>query len=112
MNAPVLSHLLTLENHDVAPDGAGGFVQDWRVLGELWGEIKPRSGRRTRGETGPMSASRVQITVRACPIGHPARPVAGQRFRHGNRRFRIDAVNDLEPAGVYVVCDAIEELAA
>ncbi len=111
MTRPTLNRKLALEAIQRTSDGAGGFVETWQQLGNLWGEVRPRSGRLTEGETGAVSVTGFKITVRGAPEGQSARPVAGQRFRMGNRSFRIEAVTEVEPKGFYLNCQCEEELA-
>ncbi len=73
MTPPVLNRGLVLEAPVSVPDGAGGQITTWSALGTLWGELKPRSGRETNGEAGPLSTARYRITVRAAPPGQTRR---------------------------------------
>jgi len=59
-----------------------------------------------------LSTVPYRITVRAAPVGAPSRPKPEQRFRDGERVFRIQAVTEDEEAGTYLVCFAREEVAA
>ncbi|WP_440486719.1 phage head completion protein, partial [Salipiger bermudensis] len=52
------------------------------------------------------------ITVRGAPLGASNRPLPGQRFRQQTRLFRIVAVTEAEPGGLYLTCEAREEVAA
>ncbi|MGH1413266.1 MAG: phage head closure protein [Pelagimonas sp.] len=106
-----LNRQLSLEAMQRTSDGAGGFVETWQQLGTLWGEVRPRTGRLAEGEAGAVSVTGFRITVRGAPEGHSGRPVAGQRFRLGNRRFRIEAVTEVEPKGFYLNCHCEEEVA-
>ncbi|WP_417721212.1 head-tail adaptor protein [Salipiger sp.] len=112
MKRPNLNRILWLETILPTPDGAGGVVETWHKLGTLWAEITPRSGREITGEAGPLAVGTFRITVRAAPSGASNRPVAGQRFRLGDRMFSILAVSESDPAGMYLACDAREEVAA
>ncbi|MDU8911070.1 head-tail adaptor protein [Aestuariicoccus sp. MJ-SS9] len=112
MSAPQLNHRLVLETRVLAPDGAGGFSESWQALGTLWAQIRPRAGRDANGTAGVLSVAGFKIVVRGAPQGHSGRPVAGQRFRHGARFFRILAVTEREPDGTYLICTAEEEIAA
>ncbi|GGA02521.1 MAG: head-tail adaptor protein [Rhodobacteraceae bacterium] len=112
MRAPLLNRALVLEAPMTSSDGAGGLVETWTALGTLWGEIRPRTGRETQGEAGPVAVGRFRITVRGAPQGATSRPVPGQRFRVGARLFRVLAVTEREPGGMYLVCETREEVAA
>lgn len=111
MTPPVLNRGLVLEAPVSVPDGAGGQITTWSALGTLWGELKPRSGRETNGEAGPLSTARYRITVRAAPPGQTRRPEPGQRMLLGSRRFRILAVTEADTRGRYLSCLAEEEVA-
>lgn len=109
---PHLSRRLTLEGRTSVPDGAGGFEQSWSSLGVLWAQVVTRSGREARGNNGPVATVGYKITVRAAPVGSPARPRPEQRFRDGNRIFAIHAVTEDDAAGLYLLCYAVEEVQA
>lgn len=95
-----------------SPDGAGGYSESWVALGELWAEVKSRTGRE-RDEAGtPVSAVSYRIVVRAAPVGAPSRPKSEQRFRDGTRLFVIQAVTETDAEGRFLTCFADEEVAA
>lgn len=106
-----LTRCMSLEAAQRAADGAGGFTETWQKLGTLWAEIKPRSGRLSKGETDALSVTAYKITVRASPIGKQSRPAPGQRFRMSDRVFRIESVTEYEPRGLYLICQCEEEQA-
>ncbi|PSL20576.1 head-tail adaptor protein [Shimia abyssi] len=107
-----LSRQLVLEQRETVPDGMGGSSESWSALGTLWAGVEGRSGRVRRVGDTEMASVGFRITVRGAPYGAPSRPVAGQRFREGQRVFRIDAVSEADPQGRYLICFAKEELAA
>ncbi|RFU13188.1 head-tail adaptor protein [Rhodobacteraceae bacterium W635] len=102
---PNLSRRLLLEGPVRVADGAGGYTEGWAPLGQVWGEVKPRTGRDAAG----LSRMGVKITVRAAPQGAPSRPTPSQRFRDGARLFHIDAVTESDPGGRFLICYATEE---
>ncbi|MEM1428774.1 MAG: head-tail adaptor protein [Pseudomonadota bacterium] len=106
---PVLSRRLTLEARERIPDGAGGFVEAWVPLGDLWAELKPSRGREADRDLIAASTVPWAITVRAVPVGRLARPRPDQRFREGLRAFRIVAVAETDRAGRFLTCQALEE---
>lgn len=112
MSAPRMNRVLALEDPVTAPDGAGGFAQNWTVLGHIWADVQFRSGRETQigGAAGSLTAYR--ITVRGTPVGTAMRPRAGQRFREGARLFRILSVGEKDAEGRFLTCIAQEEAAA
>jgi head-tail adaptor len=111
MSRVSLNRRLVLEAAERVADGAGGFGETWIALGTLWADVAPRSGRVANGQTGAVSVTGFRITVRAAPSGHSGRPRAGQRLVMGERVFRIEAVTEVEPRGLYLACHCEEELA-
>lgn len=112
MNAPKLNRVLSLEERNRVPDGAGGFSETWQPIGLIWAQVKAGTGREAGREFVTMSRVPYRITVRAAPFGAPSRPKADQRFRDGTRIFSILAVTDADPDGRFLVCNAVEEEAA
>lgn len=110
MSAPVLNRPLLLEALTRAPDGAGGFTENWAALGTIWAEIRPGSGRDAAGQEVVLAATGLRIIVRGAPQGAPSRPVAGQRFRDGGRVFPILAVTETDGSGHWLVCFVREEV--
>ncbi|MFQ6548829.1 head-tail adaptor protein [Aestuariibius sp. 2305UL40-4] len=106
--SPHLNRALVLEAPVETPDGAGGFIGGWEVLGTLWAELAPGRGRRAAGVEVAVSKVPYRITVRGAPSGARSRPVAGQRFRDGSRVFHVLAVSERDPGGRYLVCTAEE----
>lgn len=104
-----LKRELVLEAEVAAPDGAGGLVRGWAVVGRLWAEVAPGSGALAAGEEVPLARQPLRITVRGAAVGAPSRPVPGQRFRDGARVYAILAVTERDPDGRYLVCAAREE---
>lgn len=112
MTLPKLNRILVLEAAERISDGAGGYDETWVAQGELWADVRLRSGRETTGEGGALSSTGYRVIVRAAPYGAPSRPVAGQRFRDGSRIFNIHAVGETGGDGKYLTCFAEEEVAA
>jgi head-tail adaptor len=112
MSAPQLTQLLTLETATRVPDGAGGFTSQWNAVCTHWAEITSGAGRMTAGEEVFVSQVPYRITLRAAPVGQPARPRPDQRLRLGARIFTILAVAERDAAGRYLVCFAREEVPA
>ena len=109
MSAPDLSRPLLLEGVQQVADGAGGFVEAWVTLGQVWAEVKAGGGRDAAGQEVVLTSVPYRITLRGRPVGAPSRPVAGQRFRDGARIFAILAVSEADAAGRYLTCAAQEE---
>ncbi len=102
---PNLSRKLLLEGPVRVADGAGGFSESWTPLGTIWAEVLPRTGR----DTGDLARMGHKITVRSAPQGAPSRPQPTQRFRDGDRIFRIDAVTEADAETRYLLCFTTEE---
>ena len=112
MSAPHLNRKLVLEAPQRVADGAGGYSENWIVLGEHWAEVRARTGRE-RAEAGvPVSAVSYRIVVRGAPYGSASRPMPEQRFRDGARLFLIQAVAERDPEGRFLTCFADEEVVA
>jgi len=107
---PILNRKLILEAPERLADGAGGYSVTWVALGELWAEIKPGTGRERAAEVMTVSTIPFRITVRAAPEGAARRPTPDQRFRAGNRIFRILAVTESDASARFLVCFAQEEV--
>ena len=110
--APVLNRKLVLEAPVRTPDGAGGFGRNWMVLGTLWAQVDGRTGRGITIGPHEIGSVPVRITVRGAPAGAPSRPEPDQRFRDGTRSYAIQAVTEADPEGRYLICYAIEGVAA
>ncbi len=112
MTRPKLNRMMVLERPERVPDGAGGFIQTWIAMGELWCALRARSGRETRGQEISLSRTGFRILVRAAPHGAPSRPEPEQRLRDGARIFRIRSVAEYDQAGRYLACFVDEEVVA
>lgn len=111
MKAPQLNRRLALEDAIRVPDDAGGFTTVWQTLGIHWAQVTPGTGREKAAHNLPRSHVPLRITVRSAPIGAPSRPQAGQRFREGDRFFKINAVTERDQQGQFLTCHAHEEVA-
>ncbi|WP_045389165.1 head-tail adaptor protein [Falsirhodobacter sp. alg1] len=103
-----LTRRLVLERSVSAPDGAGGVRRDWSSLGVLWADVRPGSPREVSGVEAVTPVISLKVTVRAAAPGAPSRPVAGQRFRDGDRILRIIAVVDAGER--YLTCHCQEDI--
>jgi len=106
---PILNRKLELDTVYRTRDNAGGYTETWSNLGTMWGAVKPGTGRETELSGLTLSSVPCKITVRAAPQGAPSRPVAGQRFREGERIFQILAVSEADPEGRFLNCFAEEK---
>jgi len=107
-----LNRRLVLEMPARVPDGAGGFAESWMQLGVLWADVQARTGREAAGVAAPVSRVAYKIIVRAAPALSQARPQPNQRFREGERFYRILAVAEDDVDGRYLMCTAQEETVA
>ncbi|MBV1903360.1 MAG: head-tail adaptor protein [Marinosulfonomonas sp.] len=112
MSGVHLNRKLVLEAPVRIADGAGGHSETWQVQGTLWAQIKAGTGRESAGQFLTVSSVPYKIIVRAAPDGAPSRPKPEQRFREGNRVFRILAVSEFDAAAHYLTCHAREEVSA
>ena len=106
-----LARRLVLEAPVRTSDEAGGIIENWIALGVHWADVRLRSGRETAMAIGRGSEADYRIVVRAAPHGAASRPLPGQRFVEGVRRFLIEAVGDSDPKNRYLTCFAREEVA-
>ncbi len=107
-----LSRKLVLEEAQRLPDGAGGHVKTWVVLGTLWADVQAGTGGERYAEFVTLSKVAYRIIVRGAPQGAPSRPKPEQRFRDGVRVFRILAVTEADPEAHFLTCFAQEEVGA
>lgn len=107
-----LNRKLVLEAPARVADGTGGYTESWNALGDLWAEVAPRRGR--VGRSGDLALAEVptDVTVRGAPVGSLSRPAPGQRFREGDRLWRVLAVAEADPRGRYLRCTTVEEATA
>ena len=106
-----LSRRLVLEAASRLPDGAGGYAETWVVLGEVWAEVRPGAGIDAAADMVAVAKVPLRITLRAAPEGSLARPRPEQRFRDGERVYRILAVTEADSRGHYLTCFGREEAA-
>lgn len=107
MRTALLNRRLVLEAPLRVPDGAGGFGETWVPRGQIWAAIRPRGAGRAVDQAARLPLS---ILMRAVPQGAQARPEAGMRFRDGQRLYRIEAVQENDPLGRFLMCFAHEEV--
>ena len=112
MSIPRLNRLLVLEEAVRTADGLGGARLSWQALGSLWAEITPGTGVEKAGEFVRLASVPFRIVVRGAPQGSVQRPRPEQRFRDGERIFRILAVAEYDPRQQYLTCFAREEVVA
>ncbi len=107
-----LGRKLVLEAPDRVSDGKGGYTETWVARGTLWADMTARTGRARDGGEVTTAYTAYRIVVRGAQEGADSRPAPGMRFREGGRVFPIQAVSERDPAGRFLTCYAIEEIAA
>lgn len=112
MNMPRLNRKLVLESPVRVSDHAGGHKIAWQALGSIWAEVTPGTGVERAGEFVTLASVPYEIVVRGAPEGSSRRPRPEQRFREGERIFRILAVAEADSEGHYLTCFAREEVVA
>lgn len=91
-----MNRRLVLEAPSNARDAAGGLVEGWTPVGDIWAAIEARSGRETvfGGRQGAKVTHVAEI--RYAPPGSAQRPGAAQRFREGARVYAVLAVAEAD----------------
>ena len=89
----------------LAPDGGGGFAEDWEAFATVWVKVEPIGGDDTFGPGRLESRVRHRLTLR-----RRTDVAAGQRAMVGARIFRIHTVIDEGPMSQFMSLLA-EELA-
>ena len=107
--APVLNRRLALEEESRSPDGAGGWTRSWTQVGAHWASVEARSASEGEVRGRERATVSLRILVRATPVGSGSRPRADQRFREGERIYRIIGVAEADPRGRFLTCWAEEE---
>lgn len=87
----LLRHRLTVEAPERTADGAGGAVETWTPIADIWASIRPVSGGEALSADGVRSRITHEIWIRRRDIVSPR-----VRFRQGARIFEIRAVLDVE----------------
>lgn len=100
---------LDLETPSRSSDGMGGHILTWKKLGRLWARMKASPAQETTGDIGARALVRWQFVIPAARHGDPRRPVPGQRFVMGERKFLIETVSEQGGAGRELVLVAHEE---
>jgi len=112
MKPAVTNRHVVLEAPTRNPDGAGGYVESWDEVGQMWVYIKASTGRESSANLLTKSSVRYQIWVRGAGVTSPQRPKPEQRFRDGGRIYRIVAVKEADSFGRQLICHAEEEVVA
>ncbi|MGN6305729.1 MAG: phage head closure protein [Mesorhizobium sp.] len=94
-----LRHRLVLQVATTAPDGLGGFAENWNDVATVFAGIEPVSADSRFGAGQTLEAVTHRITLR-----HRTGVEADMRFAGGDRFFRIVTVHDPDESGRYLVC--------
>ncbi|MDF3842674.1 phage head closure protein [Pseudomonas citronellolis] len=86
MRAGALRHRASLQASQKAPDGGGGFTEQWVELRKVWVEITLPTGR--VADVSSQLQAVVTAEIRARPR---ADLVAGRRLVHGGVTYAIEA---------------------
>lgn len=87
----LLRHRLTVEAPQRSADGAGGAVETWTPIADIWASIRPLGGSEAMGADGMRGRITHEIWIRRRDIISPR-----VRFRQGARIFEIRAVLDVD----------------
>ena len=109
MTSPKLDRPLVLERRNQVSDGAGGFVETWSALGTHWANVRARPGTIASTDGLAQAVNLADITVRTAVIDDPRRPQPNQRFRQGDRVWRILGVVEDTTSPNYLICQTREE---
>lgn len=98
---------LTLEHATATPDGAGGSTLSWNTVATVAADVTPiNADERMVGEgLADLVTHRIVIRKRSDVS-------TSERFRLGDRLFRIRGLADPQEDGRYLVCLCEEEKAA
>jgi SPP1 family predicted phage head-tail adaptor len=95
---------LTLERATATPDGAGGSTLSWSAVATVPADVAPiGADGRVVGE-GLADVTQHKIVIR-----RRTDVSTGDRFRLGDRLFRIRSLTDPQEDGRYLVCLCDEE---
>jgi SPP1 family predicted phage head-tail adaptor len=99
-----LRHRLIIEAPSEQPDGAGGVVRTWTVLGTVWAALEPLAA-----DDVLLADKRVGLVTHRVRLRHRADLSLGHRFRLGARVLVIRALRDPEERGAVIECLVAEE---
>lgn len=94
---------LALEMCTPAPDGHGGFSENWTETAMLFARIEPISATSVFGADQTLEAVTHRITFR-----RRDGVASGMRLVKGTRIFEIVTVHDPDESGRYLVCKTRE----
>lgn len=103
INPGALRTELALEKVEAAPDGMGGFSEQWSEVATVFAHIEPLAAESRFGADRSLEAVTHRITLRK-----REGVAGGMRFHRGGRIFQIVTVHDPDETGRYLVCRARE----
>ena len=98
---------LTLERATPTPDGAGGLTLSWSAIASVPADVTPLKADERGGGEGLSDLTMHKIVIRK-----RADILTSDRFRLGNRVFRIRSIVDPNEDGRFLECLCEEEGAA
>ena len=95
----MLRHRIRIEALTDAPDGAGGFKENWQETAECFAQVEPLSVKQnfTADQADERATHRITIRYRQDVQ-------SGQRFVFDSRSFRIVTVHDPDETKRYLIC--------
>ncbi len=91
MSVGKLRHRLTIQQEQRAGDAGTGVTIVWAKVAEVWGSVKPLSGRET------LQAMQLQARIsHSIRIRYRAGITVGMRVLFGTRAFNIRAVKNVD----------------
>ncbi|MEM7546686.1 MAG: head-tail adaptor protein [Pseudomonadota bacterium] len=96
--------LLTLEERTEAPDGGGGVVEEWTIIGTHWVDLKASSARERFTGGRQVSLVTHKAIIRSLPLASALYPKADQRFRDGERVYAIRGVAEADDRREHLIC--------
>jgi SPP1 family predicted phage head-tail adaptor len=95
---------LSLERATPTPDGAGGAAFSWNAIASLPADVTP-----VKADERGVGEGLSDLTLHKIVIRKRADIFSGDRFRLGDRMFRIRSVSDPDEDGRFLVCLCEEE---
>jgi SPP1 family predicted phage head-tail adaptor len=97
-----LSRKLELQELEKIPDGAGGFLCQWKTIKYLWGNIQMISNSQsTQFSTLEIKATHLVTIRKAHTINF------NMRFIYKNDIYNIKYLNDLDDYFIEIVCEKV-----
>lgn len=98
---------LTLERATPTPDGAGGSTLAWNAVAAVPADVTP-----VKADERGVGEGLADLTLHKIVIRKRAEVFTSDRFRLGERVFRIRSIRDPAEDGRYLACLCEEEGAA